>query len=342
MCAASVKMRVNRLFHWFGMCLLAMLCVTPPGLASELEERARIKEQVTQAFFAKDYATLEALGNRYASPTERTASGLWKQTMLFFAFIDLNDYDWRDVKFWRFAEENALGWIAAHPDSASAHIAYAELQYAHARSYRGNGYASTVPKENWKPYRDYLVKANNYLGDKAGFAARDPRYQDLRLIIANELPVPEAEFAELARAALESNPGYYQLYFTIMNHYLPQWGGNTRLVEGFARAAVDHTRATDGDGLYARIYWSASQFQFGDDLFTRSEANWADMKRGIADVLARYDDDWNRNNFARFACLAGDRELAGELLRKIADRPLPAAWRNRVVYEKCRSWVMSP
>jgi hypothetical protein len=318
------------------LCLVLILPL--PAMASEENERSDIKAEVLTALSSRDYGRLEDLSNRYASPAERTSSGLWKQTMLFFAFVELQHFDYRADDLWKELNEAAMGWTRAYPQSSGAHVAVALVHYAHGWAYRGPGWASTVPHENWKPYREYLVKAQDYLRNEASFASKDPNYQNLMLVILNELQAPEEEFQKLAGQAMTTNPGFYQTYFTIMNHYLPKWGGDAKAVEDFARAAVKYTKETDGDGMYARIYWAASQSQFGAELFTRSEANWSDMKRGITDVLARYDDAWNVNHFAKFACLANDREMTHELMAKIGSNPLPAAWQD-VSFAKCQNWA---
>lgn len=77
--------------------------------------------------------------------------------------------------------------------------------------------------------------------------------------------------------------------------------------------------------VYTRIYWSASQQEFGDAVFAASSANWQNVKRGINDILTRYDEPWNLNNFARFSCLAGDRPLAADLIARIGDRIVPGS-----------------
>jgi hypothetical protein len=59
------------------------------------------------------------------------------------------------------------------------------------------------------------------------------------------------------------------------------------------------------------------------------------MKKGIDDVLARYPDAWNLNNFARFACLRGDKEKTAELIRRIGPEPMMQVWQARRNYERC-------
>ena len=78
--------------------------------------------------------------------------------------------------------------------------------------------------------------------------------------------------------------------------------------------------------MYARIYWYASQAHFQNELFTKSFAAWPRMKEGFEDVIARYPDSWNLNNYAKFACLARDKETTREILKRIQSDPVMEAW----------------
>lgn len=123
-----------------------------------------------------------------------------------------------------------------------------------------------------------------------------------------------------------------------MEYNAPKWGGSAQAIEDFARAAVGRTRKTEGEGMYARIYWYAAQSQYHDQLFSQSKVDWPTMKRGIHDVLARYPDAWNLNNFARFACLAGDRAEAQALAARVGDIPDADVWnRDRGEFQACRA-----
>jgi hypothetical protein len=114
----------------------------------------------------------------------------------------------------------------------------------------------------------------------------------------------------------------------------PQWNGDLHQIERFAEAAVARTRSIEGESMYARIYWYASQAEFANDLFFKSFARWDRVNAGFKDILARYPDDWNLNHYAKFACLAGDAKTTAKLLARIHD-PLPQAWQPEGLFRKC-------
>ena len=105
--------------------------------------------------------------------------------------------------------------------------------------------------------------------------------------------------------------------------------------------ATAKTLQWEGVGMYARIYWYASQAQFDDDLFGKSMVDWPKMKAGFEDVISRYPDSWNINNYAKFACLAKDKNKTSELFKRIGDTVVIQAW-TRPLLEQCRSYAFSP
>ena len=91
--------------------------------------------------------------------------------------------------------------------------------------------------------------------------------------------------------------------------------------------------------MYARIYWAASQYQYGPRLFQDSLVDWERMKKGVDDVLAQYPDEWNLQNFAKFACLANDRDKTIELLDKVRTAPDIRAWETQTAIDACYRWA---
>jgi hypothetical protein len=58
---------------------------------------------------------------------------------------------------------------------------------------------------------------------------------------------------------------------------------------------------------------------------------WPKMKVGFEDLIARYPNDWNLNNFAIYSCMARDKPKIVELLKKIGGRFLDSAWSEGVM-----------
>jgi hypothetical protein len=157
--------------------------------------------------------------------------------------------------------------------------------------------------------------------------------------IATGLGMNRSEFQKIIDEGLNKYPLYYQLYFSALNYFAPKWHGNAKDIEEFANSAVARTKDQEGLGMYARIYWAASQYQYGERLFIDSNVVWEKMKRGIDDVLKRYPDQWNINNFALFACFAKDKQKARELFNLIKEPPILQVWKSESNYLRYKSWA---
>ena len=128
-----------------------------------------------------------------------------------------------------------------------------------------------------------------------------------------------------------------KLYFAGVDYFAPKWHGSASALEDYARSSLNFAQQTGEDALYARIYWYASQAQYGLRLFEQSEVDWRRMRRGIAEVLDDYPDPWNIQNFAVFACVADDRFMTRDLFKRMEGRMLPPVLRNPEMVAYCEN-----
>ncbi|MFC4314939.1 DUF4034 domain-containing protein [Steroidobacter flavus] len=235
-------------------------------------------------------------------------------------------------------EQQVRRWQQQYPESPTSHIAMSELYLELAWAYRGSGSAATVRKEAWEPFYKNVALARQNLEAHKAIAAVDPRWYEAMLIVARAQGWGRDEFYRLLEEALQREPCFYQTYFAAIQYLLPKWHGDAREIEAFARWAVDRTAQLEGEGMYARIYWYASQAQFRLKLFERSEVVWPRMKQGFDDVVAKYPDTWNLSNYARFACLARDKETTREVMERIPSEALAEIWQPIQVWQGCWDW----
>jgi Domain of unknown function (DUF4034) len=305
----------------------------------ELDSRSVIESYIVQLFQSGDFESLEFVAKHFRDQKLRTKSGLLKLNEFYFAFDKVLRLSPEEEQYRPDVEKLVNAWLEKYPSSSSAHLAYAQMLMQHGWSIRGIGFAGSVKPESWKPFFDYVEKARQYLQSHNSISDSDPRWDLLVLEIAKIQNVSDEEYVKLSNAALDRNPGFYQLYFAVVDRYLPKWGGNSDEVEKFANKAVGRTSGTEGHGLYARIYWAAAQGQFDDRLFNSSSVRWTEMKRGIDDVLKNYPDKWNIYNFGMFACFASDREKTNELLSRISSEKITPNWPYFENYEACRNYA---
>jgi len=313
--------------------------------ATELEQRAAVQEATQRSFLASDFRQLERISKRYRTERSRTSSGLWNLTVFYagleVAVENLTAGRDPDTSF-PSVEVRTQKWIQQFPDSPTAHIAHGLVLMERAWAYRGRGYASTVKPESWAQFKQYVAKARAYLESSKAVASVDPRWYQAMIVIARNESWDRTEFDALLKEAIEREPLFYQTYFSALEYHLPKWHGNIREIEDFAQETVKWTKEHEGLGMYARIYWYASQSQFNNNIFNSSLVDWPQMKQGFEDVVSRYPDAWNLNNYARFACLAGDKPKTKELLKRVERSVVPEAWVHLSLKQRCAEWAFQP
>lgn len=310
-----------------------------PARAGELEDRAEIARQVSELFEAEKFGELDRMAEEFRTKESRSSSGLWKLT-LFYGGLYVQHEGKVDESYYDKVDGLFLRWASQNPDSTVAHIGYAGNLVDRAWFFRGNDWARDVPKEAWTPFFEYLEKARLHLMEHKQATDKDPAWFHNMLAIAKDENWPLERFLALVEDGTTKHPYFYEIYFRSIDYLLPKWHGDKAMIEEFANLAVELTREGEGTGMYARIYWRASQIQYGTTLFSDSDVVWAKMSAGIDDVLARYPDQWNINNFAHFACLARDKEKAEALLAQIDGPPIESAWASDVInYRLCKLWV---
>jgi hypothetical protein len=304
--------------------------------ADEFGARDDIFYAIRDMLWGDRYPQLEALAEEYRTNQSRTPSGKWKLD-LFYHSLD-RSYTSCAIQ----CERMVTHWVNLHPDSPTSHLAYAELILHRAWDYRGHGFASEVPEKNWQPFYDNLKQAREYLEANKAVASQDPQwYADMIQVALGESWTKD-RIAPLLEEGMARYPKYDPIYIGAAIYYLPKWHGSAADIEALARKAVEHTQAIEGKSLYARIYWNAFLYQYydGDELFSQSDIVWDDMKAGIDDVLNDFPDQWNVNNFAYFACMAGDNDKALELINRIEGKPNVEIWSRRTWYfERCKWWA---
>lgn len=333
-----------------GISVFVALLFGTPAYAGELQARRELKLQVNHLLVEDQFAELERLAADFRINERRTESGLWKLSVFYSEVYENGKPCRRRAPCWSGVEAKMQRWSTAYPKSPVPPIAQALTLMSHAWAIRGGGWSSTVREEDWKPYYELIEKARLHLLENKSLSAQDPRWFEAMLGVAKSQGWEQARFTALVDEAVGLHPYYYQIYFSAIDYLLPKWHGDKRKVEEFANFAVQKTRPREGTAMYARIYWYASQSQYGSRLFTDSDVVWPRMKKGIEDVLARYPDQWNLNNFAQFACQAKDRAFTAALIRRVEAPPLPDVWdaspgedqdKQPLKFEACKAWATS-
>lgn len=133
-------------------------------------------------------------------------------------------------------------------------------------------------------------------------------------------------------------PHYYQTYFRAYMVGVNCGIDPHKLARDIADLAVERTKVTSGQSLYARTMWFKTQL-FGPGIFKDGSVDWPRMRQGMNDVLAEYPDAWNTNHFAFFACIAEDYEMAEKLLDDALKSPINSVWSDGATLMECKSRI---
>jgi uncharacterized protein DUF4034 len=309
--------------------------ILAPGYAPIDESGAHedIVAAVSDSLWNERFDELEQMAKVFRRDKARTPSGIWRLSVF---YEGLRLYDERTSME---ADSPIHGWLAAYPKSAAAHIGYATMLVEEAWKIRGKGFANTVADENWAPFHKMVERARTELVQSKYLADGDPHWYATMAEIATIQGWEDSEFDALLHEAMASELTYTDTYFEAGNRAMPKWGGGAKKLERLARDVLERTRAIEGSALYTRIYWLAANAGYEDDLFEKSAVDWAEMSKGMDDILARYPSQWNINNFAHFACLAGDYEKALALMKRIQFQPMVELWGGVSSYYACKWWA---
>jgi hypothetical protein len=340
---SSPEVKAMRPSSFLLVALLLSLPVTgagqsPPPMApyplpAPTEEylRSQVNLAAMTAFLNGDFAALEAMAGEF-DETARTPSGLWKRALMYGGIVIATEaLGIRDDTAWAGIAARIDAWQAAFPQSPTVRLVRAEAAITRAWAFRGTCYARCVDAADWAPFHAHIEQARELLERDKAVAAGDAHWYQLMAVVATTQDWPEDRYAAFEAEALDKAAGYYDAAFSLGGPHQPKWGGSAEAVEAYAQRLVERTKAKEGEGMYARLYWSL----IGPESFDNYAIDWARMKRAMDDVLARYPDPWNLNHFAAIACRADRPEIYRELLPRI-DTVVPVAWQSQDLAE-CRA-----
>lgn len=343
---------ITRLIWGLGLALATAM----PTSAGEVDAREALRVEMAQYLRSDNFAALEARYAKALASRERLPSGLLAANWLVRAFAEASpaqdsslvagsaaEFDLKKYQAgqWKGTEEKASRWLSMRPGSSLAAVLLSEAHLQHGLVYRGYGPRAGVPPQDLAVFQTKVQQALEVLQTRAAEGAKDPAWYFQMLRIARYQQWEPQRFADLLRRALALDAGQYDIYFAASEMLLPQWGGSMETLEHFASFAANHTNASDGQSLYARVYWYILPY-FGAGLFEATRADWKRMKTAFDDLVKRYPDMWNLNGYAWFACAAGDQAVAKNLFSRIGDEVEPEIWKTRQAYKRCQRWAQQP
>jgi len=273
-----------------------------------------------------DFASLDELLGKAQAESQRTPSGLWRYGVVLSGVKDeIGDVE--SAADFAAAEAKARLWLASRPASPYAPLALAYVYEAKACNCARRGRTPPPPAER----QAWNLKALGVLTGNPQSHAVGEQF-NLAVQIADHIGYDEAKVRAYYQAGVRAQPGFFPTRFAWVS-YLARQPDGARRVEQAARDALAEPAFPDRDSLYARMLWWAAQAQYGDELFDQVPVDWPTFEKSFDAMLAAYPDGWNRNNYARFACMAGHRDRAAALMQ--GHEPMSEVWTSQEEFDAC-------
>lgn len=335
--------------HLMATLLLALVSLTlnlaaaPPvaPLTDDTKSREAYEHAQLVRFQSGKFDELDAEADRVRSNGERETGGLSKlvsfYSVLSTAFFPRygNEQDKKMPHAERAKKVMGLAqqWVETKPDSATAKIVMAFLLQDR---FWGMGADRDEGQRQ--------AKINQLLDEAEKTGVKDPAINHIRIKRLLEDGAGLDQIEPLLDQVIAVQPGYATPFFDVADALIREDNDNTNAWVEFAARMADKTRATEGDSLYARIFWAMMQrnasrgkFLHSPEIYRRHNLSWPRIRQGFMDLDRRYAGSQRTlNYFAYYACLAGDWPTARSLFDRLGDRWDPSVWWIKQWYESWR------
>jgi hypothetical protein len=339
-------MNIHRIFCLAGVALTILIVSSTFAIAQGIDgpiARRQLERQVSNLVYQEKFDKLEKMARDFRTTRAKFPDGFWKLYSFYEGFSKPKN---GSSDGWKRFLAKFDRWLQKYPDSVTARTAagYGWMEYGWAA--RGNNDASSVSEEGWRLLDERLKKAYSFLEKKPVRPADDcPERYNLLLVLANVQAWDRPQYEALFHDAITFAPYYYQRYYIIKANYLqPKWHGKEGEWQKFAQDAVKLAPANEEKSLYMRIILSLWEDNDRKS-FGEVGISWEMMKQGFLENERNYPNSpWILNNFCKFACIAGDKETARTLFKRIGDRPYIEAWSEILsvsAYKKWRDWALN-
>ena len=309
--------------------LLALAGCRPA--ADEFSVREKVYGDAAEAFRRGEFDALdEMLGAQFGKKL-RTPSGIWQGGVALTGVYETM----RGEEFGAMGSK-AAAWMQQRPQSPYAPLALASFYRRQGCRPCGQG----GEEGDRRRRRGAWEHALRVLESNRQRSSRVPEWHNLRLQLATSLQYPDERMQQLYAEAVQAEPAYFPTRFAWVS-YLARSGDKAGIrVEAAARAVLQEAPSPDRDAMYARMLWWAVQDRDWDALIRWPGVNGFMLDKSFEALLSRYPEDWNRNNYARFMCLAGRHATARRLMHEHV--AVPRAWNSEDEFRACIMDAIAP
>lgn len=298
------------------------------------EEIAGFQEGYRKLLAERRFDELEKAAEDFRTTKETFRDGTWKLHE-FYAALELPDE--AETADWKRVGEIHEAWIAAKPESITAHVAHAAYLVGYAWHARGNGYASSVTEKRAMYFEKRLESALKVLVKSREFQQKDPMWWNAALTTALGQGWPEDQYDQLVAEAAAYEPTFYWQDNQRAYSLLPRWYGEDGDWEAYALEAAERKGGLGAES-YARIVINLQKF-YGN-IFRESKASWPKTKEGLQQLRKKYPDSLTFiNQSALLATMASDQAFAKEMYDLLGDTYLPEVFPRKASFAHYRNWA---
>jgi len=307
-----------------GLAMLAWPSMQDAMAGNEWKVRRAVINQMADWFTRVSGVAIDDTLDRYEKEQARTPSGLWRTNLAFTGF-DEGSGPRGDEAGWKSAESQARYWVRLRRDSPYAPVYVAQVIREHAENNCNCVFLPVSAYPELARARGVLLQTKN---------RHVPEWQYEMLLLAIREKQDPYNIRNAYEAARKQAPGFYPLHFAMVDYLLQTPGdAGIRAVEVLARKVSADENAPDRGALYARMLWYAAQVRGDAQVFTPNKVDWPKLDASFQEVMRSYPDAWNRNHYAKYACLLGHPERSERLMR--FRRRLMEAWDSWEQFDRC-------
>jgi hypothetical protein len=350
-CGTGEQARRVRLRHrrWLAASVAIFIqsaAVASAGTLTSFEdERQAFRRSLASLLLAERFDELESRAAALRRQKTRFSSGA---PMLFDFYEGLNPATGHVPRDQRQNHHVRLEkWQAQRPKSVTPRIPLIREEATLGWESRGEGSASTVTAEGRQGFQSHGEKAWS-LGQQALLVdVTDPALYDILLSLSVSSNRPRPELEAVFDKGIALDPGFEHLYVLMARYLMPRWHGTPEDFARFADRAAATTKATLGDGMYARVAAEGLLLYGGGDFTALAPSlPWPRLKQGFLDLDKAFpDSSLIVNAFCYLALRYGDVETARGLFRRIGDHwseDSTKVWGNRARFDALRARVAAP
>lgn len=282
----------------------------------------------------EEFGALDDVLRKWNDPRERDKNGTWKLNSFRSVFLNYSSEN-RERKG---DLQRIKKWHDFNPRSVGAAVAEAEYWAAYAWHIRGNHNVAQTDPVALRLFGERMQRAEEVLKDAKDFGADNPLWYEAYLEIAVATKRDDKFIEALFSEAIRKHPHFQSLYLDMAKHWAPRLGDGAdwKKVDEVIKLAVSNTAGMDGISNYALLYAQISRLQKIEfDLLEDSRVSWPKMRDAFEELVKRYPSADNLNEFAAFACRAGDRNTFLNIRPKIINRIVPEKWPGNYSYDLC-------